>query len=75
MDTLFEILKWVGLVFLAGFIGYFGKHLGRIIISRFGKKNGQQTAHSPSKEEGDFKLEKKRLKQEQKIAKKRLKKD
>lgn len=27
-------LKWVGIVFLGGFIGYFGKYLGKLIISK-----------------------------------------
>jgi hypothetical protein len=32
-----EILKWAALVFLAGFIGFFGKYLGRVVISLFQK--------------------------------------
>jgi hypothetical protein len=36
-----EIMKWVTLIFLAGFIGFFGKHLGRKVISLFeGEKEG-----------------------------------
>ncbi len=33
-----EILKWVILVFIAGFIGFFGKYLGRVVISLFQRK-------------------------------------
>ena len=33
-----EILVWVGLVFAAGFIGYFGRYLGMIIIDRVRRK-------------------------------------
>jgi hypothetical protein len=74
-----EILKWVLIVFVAGFIGYFGKHLGKIIISKFNKKKGpvQTIIHqheSPAKykaeaEKQKAKLEKKKLK----IEKKKLK--
>ena len=32
-----EALKWTALVFLAGFVGYFGKYIGIKIISRFHK--------------------------------------
>lgn len=39
-----EIMKWVTLIFLAGFIGFFGKYLGRMVISLFeGKKEGPST--------------------------------
>ena len=37
-----EILKWVLIVFIAGFIGYFGKHLGAWIISKFRKNNAKK---------------------------------
>jgi hypothetical protein len=33
-DQVIEAFKWVGIVFLAGFIGYFGRYLGIIIIER-----------------------------------------
>lgn len=36
-DTIVSILKWVALVFAAGLIGYFGKHVGKTIIARFSK--------------------------------------
>lgn len=34
-----EILKWAALVFLAGFIGFFGKYLGRVVLALFQRKN------------------------------------
>jgi hypothetical protein len=68
-----SILKWIGIVFVAGFIGYFGKFLAIKIISRFSKKKESAPAkpNSPTKEELDYKLEKKRLK----LEKKRIKKE
>ena len=61
MSTLTEIIKWAAIVFIAGFIGYFGKHLGKIIILKFRK---EEPKRSLSKYE--YKLEKKRLKSEKK---------
>jgi hypothetical protein len=36
-DTISEGLKWTLLVFAAGFIGFFGKYLGKIVLTRFHK--------------------------------------
>ena len=36
MDA-FDIVKWVFIVFAAGFIGFFGKYLGKAVISAFQK--------------------------------------
>ena len=34
-DSLFmQILKWLGIVLAAGFIGYFGRYLAMLIIER-----------------------------------------
>ena len=33
-----EILKWVAIVFAAGFIGYFGRHLAKQLIDRVRQK-------------------------------------
>lgn len=41
-----EILKWVGLVFLAGFIGFFGKYLGRVVLSLMQRKSPHVPAAS-----------------------------
>jgi len=46
-----EALKWVALVFVAGFVGYFGKYLGIEIISFFSKKKGNPEKESPKKRE------------------------
>ena len=79
-DTVISILKWIGLAFTAGLIGYFGKFLGQRIISRFSKNKdnleGKETPPAQSslpKEKPDYKLEKKRLKQEKKRIKKQEK--
>lgn len=75
-DTIITILKWVGLVFAAGFIGYFGKYLSKIIISKFHKQKNSTDFDPPSdnsssnKEKFDYKIEKKRLKLEKKKIKK-----
>jgi len=47
MDTALEILKWVLLILLAGFIGQFGKSLSLRVIHSFQdrkKKEGANTA-------------------------------
>ena len=69
-ETVLEILKWIGLAFAAGFLGYFGKHLGRMFINKFRKPGNQPEQKPPAKEELNYKLEKKKLK----LEKKRLKK-
>ncbi len=64
-----EILKWAVVVFAAGFVGYFGKHLSKWIISLFGKKE-KASKSQPSdaalkakyKAKYKYKLEKQRLK-------------
>ena len=76
-----EILKWVGLAFVAGFIGYFGRYLSMAIIERMRRRKPMQaTAEQPkgeintsqekSIEQQKIKLEKKKAK----AAAKRLKK-
>jgi hypothetical protein len=76
-----EILKWVGLVFAAGFIGYFGRYLSMLILERIHRRKSEQarsieTTHEIAVSESDraekdkLKLEKKRLKLEKKRAKK-----
>lgn len=73
MDTFIDILKWVAVVFLAGFIGFFGKYLGRIIVAKFSKNKKPDTTRPPTERVINHKLEKKRLKQIRKIEKKRSK--
>lgn len=33
-QAIITALKWIAVVFLAGFIGYFGKFLGKIVIAK-----------------------------------------
>lgn len=76
-----EVLKWIGLVLAAGFVGYFGRYLAKWIIERM---RGDKTSVAPSTdpppdpevrlEETKAKLEKKRVKTEAKKAKKAGKK-
>ena len=80
-----EIFKWIGIVFAAGFIGYFGRYLSILIIERVRKKRTEQLPAAKSVEASTgeaplsqvdqveierLKLEKKRLKLEKKKAKK-----
>ncbi|MEE9399546.1 MAG: hypothetical protein V3V23_04690 [Dehalococcoidales bacterium] len=76
-----EILKWVGVVFVAGFIGYFGRYLSMRLIERMRKKKPSAThtaepaqeisaVQDTGLEESKIKLEKKRAKAETKKAKK-----
>jgi hypothetical protein len=73
-----QILFWAAVVFAAGFIGYFGRYLSKIILGRIHKKG----PHGPKKsepgkplgerdydyliEKQKLKLEKKRMKMEEK---------
>ena len=77
-----DILKWVGLVFAAGFIGYFGRHLSMVLIERMRRRKPAQAAETESK--GDIAaaqenvIELQKIKAEKKRAKaetKRLKKE
>ena len=76
-----NILKWVGLAFAAGFIGYFGRYLSMLIIDKVHKRRSESnttvesvkvipTAEDTAIEEKKLKLEKKRAKSEAKKAKK-----
>ena len=80
-----EILKWVFIVFAAGFIGYFGRYLSMLIIEKVRKRRDKsassaepvtrETSASPAAtpEESNLKLEKKRIKLEKKKAKRHQK--
>jgi hypothetical protein len=69
-----EVLKWAAIVFAAGFIGYFGKYLGRLVVERLHKRKREETPAPPPTGKGtsdyDRKIEKKRLKLEKKRVKK-----
>lgn len=68
-------LKWVSVVLIAGFIGYFGKYLAIIIIRRIRKEKPETNivikTESDEAEKLTYKLEKKRLKLEEKKLKKK----
>ena len=70
-----DVLKWVALVFIAGFIGYFGKYLAQFLIGKFHKRSGERSpvALPPEdkKDKSDYKAEKKRIKLEIKRHKKK----
>ena len=77
-----EILKWVGIVLAAGFIGYFGRYLAMLIIDRMHKRQSPQTrARKASKKiltRLDKKVAESQLQSEKKLAKikaKRAKKE
>lgn len=85
MDIAIEILKWVLLILLAGFIGQFGKSLSLRIIhyiqdrNKKGIANTTVAAQEPNRpvkvtsDEADQKVEKKMLKNQLKLDKKREK--
>jgi hypothetical protein len=76
--TLVDAVKWVALVFAAGFIGFFGKNLGRAVISLFHREmestppvplqQGSAPAAGPSEDE--LKIIKKAIKAKAKTEKK-----
>ena len=84
MDILFEVLKWVILILLAGFIGQFGRTMSHYVMDYFRKRrekgvsteseatNGiKREVMLPSKEkEMELKPEKKALKAQLKANKK-----
>jgi hypothetical protein len=70
-----DIVKWVALVFVAGFIGYFGKYLAQFLIGKFHKRNVERSPvvlpPEGKKDKSDYKAEKKKLKLEIKREKKK----
>ena len=71
-----DVLKWVALIFVAGFIGYFGKYLAQFLIGRFHKRTVERSplarpTEDDKEEKSDYKAEKKRLKLEVKRQKKK----
>jgi hypothetical protein len=68
--------QWALIVLIAGFIGYIGRYLAMIIIKRIRKEAPEKTGTVVAKESEkarklDYKLEKKRLKLEEKKMKKK----
>ncbi|MFP3946952.1 MAG: hypothetical protein ACLFVI_08630 [Archaeoglobaceae archaeon] len=79
MDPLqiMEIFKWIAIVFIAGFIGYFGRHLSKIVISYFHKEKetgskGTSKESYASKDSFENKYERKLAKERYKTEKERL---
>jgi len=72
-----EILKWVGIVLAAGFVGYFGRYLAMMIIGRIHKKKAQETSITVppvTPESVQFEIEKQKAKIDKKKAKTEAKK-
>jgi len=80
-DQLLNILKWVGIAFAAGFVGYFGRYFSKAIIARLSRRKEElhpekvsttKTAEQQAAtlEKARLKLEKKRLTLEHKRQKK-----
>lgn len=68
-----DIMKWAALVFLAGFIGFFGKYLGRVVLSLFQKKPGQEPESSTGVPDGGSAAQAQVLRDEEKLRKKAVK--
>jgi hypothetical protein len=85
MDTAIEIIKWALLILLAGFIGQFGKSFSLRVIHYFQDKKKKRISPAAEAEQGadrtgkgdainpDHKAEKKMLKTQIKLDKKREK--
>jgi hypothetical protein len=79
-NTVIEVIKWIGIVFAAGFVGYFGRHLAMELIDKIRRKKPESPApESPSAAStsssdvvatAQAKVDKKRAKAEAKKAKK-----
>ena len=48
MDIILEVLKWIIVLLIAGFIGQFGKSLSLHVIDYYRKKKGNRTPPAPS---------------------------
>ena len=55
MDIILEVLKWVVVILIAGFIGQFGKSLSLHVIDYYKKKKGKRTSPAPSITKGEEK--------------------
>lgn len=74
-----DVLKWIGIVLAAGFVGYFGRYLAMMIIAKIHEKEAPADSPPPETKaaqinEASLKPEKKRAKQAVKQAKKAGKK-
>ena len=78
--TAIEVLKWIGIVFAAGFVGYFGRHLAMVLIDKMRRRKPEASSpeapptQPPSPSDvataARAKVDKKRAKAEAKKAKK-----
>jgi len=86
LSLLLEVLKWIVIVFIAGFIGYFGKYMSKIIIAKLHKRKLEKLEREKEEEwknkkyeykiqKKKIKLEKKKMKLEKKKEKNKKKKD
>ncbi|MFH1308052.1 MAG: hypothetical protein ABIH72_04325 [archaeon] len=71
-ELIIEVLKWILIVFIAGFIGYFGKYLSKIIIAKIHKKP-QQAQTIIHQHESSEKYKAGIQKQKAKVEKKKIK--
>ncbi len=67
----FDALLWAAVIFITGFIAYFGKYLSKLILGWIHKTGPEGKDKSPAKaaktkEEMEYDLKKKRLKLEKK---------
>lgn len=69
-----EILKWVGIVLAAGFIGYFGRYLAMLIIERARQKKVESPLPPQVSSSPEARIEESRLKTVRKLAKTEAKK-
>lgn len=69
-ESALEVFKWVGIVFAAGFIGYFGRYLAKRMIAKFRKDDAAKAREQFSAAALACKVEKKRFKQAVKTVKK-----
>ena len=71
-----DILKWIGIVLAAGFVGYFGRYLAMMIIERVHRKKEREAATTvppPATEAVQLEMTKQKAKLEKKKAKARAK--
>ncbi len=73
-ESVWNVLRWVLAVLIAGFIGHFGRVLAERIINRSRAGEARNTERSGA-ENPRLKLEKKRIKAQAKLEKKRIKAD
>ena len=75
MDTFLEVLKWAGIAFAAGFVGYFGRIPAKILIDKIrgGEKPVPERTTVAEPDRGETDIEKSRLKIEKKRAKRAAK--